>query len=312
MSYKPIVTLVVPVFNEEQNILPLLHSISHLAETETTYRFEVLFADDGSTDRTVVLIEQFAHPLLAIGYVSLSRNYGHQIALDAGICQAAGDIVITMDGDLQHPPAMVSAMLRAYQQGADIVQMQRANLNSDSKGLLSYMFYSFFSWVSQARVVSNAADFRLMSRRVVNEIKRYNGKDKLLRAIIPQLGFNQVLMPYTQPERQYGEAKYTFFSSYELAVHTVFKFSRFPAHLTTAAGLLLLLAGGMFYLLHFFGLIPDSRQAFFIPLFLLLAGCIFTVGSIISWYLYFILEQVRQEPAYVVKKLLTPPLEKGS
>lgn len=300
------ICIIIPVHNEQENILPLTHRIMATIHPLEKYFFEILFVDDGSRDNTILEIENLIEKKLPVGYVQLSRNFGHQYALEAGFALANADAVITMDGDLQHPPEEITRMIEKFESGADIVQMQRKNVGEDFKGKLSVSFYTFFKWISDAPLVPNAADFRLVSRRVGEEIMKIPGKGKLLRAIIPALGFSQVHLDYLQDERKFGKASYSFFDSYELALHTIFKFSRFPAHFTFFTGMLMLLSGIGMSVLHFAGIIPQSAHLFFISLFLLLAGCVFLATGIICWYLFFILEQARQNPSFVVKKISYP------
>jgi ATP/ADP translocase len=112
-------------------------------------------------------------------------------------------------------------------------------------------------------------------------------------------------LEYLQDERKFGQPSYSFSASYELAIHTIFKFSRFPAHFTTFSGIVLLIAGILFYLLHALSLLPNNRHTFFVPLFLMLSGCVFLAGGIICWYLYFILEQVRHDPTYIIEEAVS-------
>jgi len=272
----------------------LTERIMQVISVLSKYSFEILFVDDGSRDKTMEEIEKAIDRKFPVGYVQLSRNFGHQCALEAGLMLANADAIITMDGDLQHPPEEIPRMVEKFESGADF------------RGMLSVFFYTFFRWVSDARLVANAADFRLVSRNVAEQIMKVPGKGKLLRALIPSIGFNQVHLEYEQPQRKFGKPSYSFFDSYELALQTIFKFSRFPAHFTSIAGVLLLFTGLVLYFLYGLNLLPDNRHTFIIPLFLMLAGCVFIVAGIICWYLYFILEQIRHHPSFVVKKVVYP------
>ncbi len=301
---RQLITILIPVNNEEQNIAPLLERISKAVLPLSSFRFEVLFVDDGSTDLTIKKIGECT--LLPTGYIQLSRNFGHQAALEAGLQHACGDAVISMDGDLQHPPEIIPDMLAAYAQGADIVQMKRTNTGSDLKGILSVLFYSFFNWVSDAPVVPNAADFRLMSKRAVEEIKRMHGNRKLLRALIPAIGFKQVYLPYHQDERKAGKPKYTFFSSYELAIHTIFKFSTFPVHLLLFTGITVFLSAIVMLICSATGIISLSMIAVHVWLACVISGLVLFCAGILSWYLYFILEQVRRDALFIVSRIESP------
>ena len=299
-------TIVIPVYNEEESIIPLHQEILKIVADVTSCDFEVLFVDDGSTDNTLKKITQCSSEKLPVGYVKLSKNFGHQAALEAGICHASGDIVITMDGDMEHPPSLIPAMIDEYLKGADIVQMQRTNTGRDSKGVISVLFYSFFKKVSDKPVVPNAADFRLISRQAVEEIKKMSGKGKVLRALIPAIGFNQVLLPYAQPKRKFGKPKYTFFASYELAIQTLFKFTTFPAHALLFTGTNLLACGIVLLALVMTKAIQVGILILSLTLLLCLGGMVLLIGGILCWYLYFILEQVRSNPTYIVSKVVTP------
>lgn len=306
MAADALVTIIIPVRNEEGNIRPLLERISKTASSLPSFSFEVLFVDDGSTDNTLKNIEQYSDGKIAVGYLLLSRNFSHQAALEAGLHHASGNIVISMDGDLQHPPEIIPKMLEEYCKGADVVQMQRSNTGSDFKGILSVMFYTFFSWISQVPVVPNAADFRLMSRRVVDEINKIQGRGKLLRALIPGVGYKQVYLPYVQEPRKSGKPKYTFFASYELAMHTIFKFSDFPANAMLASGTAIFLAGCISLVLLKAEVIPASAFSVGMILLAAIGGLVLFSAGIICWYLYFILEQVRSDPSYIVSKIVSP------
>lgn len=273
------------------------------------YYFEILFVDDGSRDNTIGEIQKLIEKKMPVGFVQLSRNFGHQYALEAGFATADADAIITMDGDLQHPPEEIIRMIEKFEEGADVVQMQRKNVSEDFKGKLSVSFYTFFKWISDTPIVPNAADFRLVSRRVAEEIMKMPGKGKFLRALIPTIGFTQIHLEYKQDQRKFGKPSYSFFDSYELALHTIFKFSRFPAHFTFFTGLIMLISGAIFSALLLGSIIPPSAHIFFVCLFLLLGGCIFLATGIICWYLFFILEQARQDPPFVVKEIVYPPVK---
>jgi glycosyltransferase involved in cell wall biosynthesis len=300
------ICIIVPVHNEQENIAPLAERTMQVINRLSQYSFEILFVDDGSHDKTIREIEKLVEKGLPVGYVQLSRNFGHQSALEAGFSVADADAIITMDGDLQHPPEEIVGMVEKFAAGADVVQMQRKNVGADFRGKLSLAYYTFFKWISDAPLVSNAADFRLVSRRVADEINKIPGKGKLLRAIIPAIGFEQVHTEYLQDERKFGKPSYSLFDLWELALQTTFKFSRFPAHFATITGGMLMLASLVIFLLQATHLVAYSWHRFIITLFVLMLGCGFVGIGIICWYLFFILEQVRSDPSFIVKKVVYP------
>lgn len=305
---KPIISIVIPMHNEEVNVQPMSNRLlSVITPLQSLYRFEVLFIDDGSSDGTLKALQQLLQPGLPFGYVQLSRNYGHQAALEAGLTKATGDAVITLDGDMQHPPELIPAMLEQFSQGADVVQMQRTNMTENIKGIIGMSFYKFFNAVSGAKLVPNAADFRLLSRKVVDAFLNMPGHGKVLRAVIPTLGFKQVRLEYVEEKRQFGTPSYTYFDLLELALHAVFKFSRFPAYFVTFAGIVLLLLGLVLGLLFATGAMHEGSHGFLVAVAMFLAGCIFFAAGILAFYLYFLLEQVRQVPHFVVSEVAYPP-----
>ncbi len=305
---RPIVTvgIVVPVHNEQDNIAELARRVWAVVQPIADYDFRLLFVDDGSTDNTVLQITQLQAQPLPVGLIKLTKNYGHQAALDAGLMLANTDLVITMDGDLQHPPEEIPRMLEAYRLGADVVQMKRENLSWHPKGLLSLGFYTFFNWVSPVKMVSNAADFRLLSTVALQKLRTAGERSKMLRVEVPALGLRQIYLGYQQDERKHGVPSYTFSSSYQLAVDTVFLYSKFPLHVLLGLAMLsvlfCLLAGVMLVS----GLVVFSLgwQIALGAAVVSAAGLV--TGAIIAWYFYYTIAALRQEKSYTVQEIVWP------
>lgn len=304
MAEKTIITIVVPVFNEEKNISPLIKRLENAVGGLSDYEFEVLFVDDGSKDSTVAQISAQKSEILKIGFIKLSRNFGHQYALEAGLSNARGEAIITMDGDLQHPPEMIPQMLREYTNGADVVQMVRENIKG-YRVWMAYAFYAFFKKISKYPLVPNASDFRLISKNIAQLIKK-TGKGKLLRAIIPTLGYKQVFLQYTQEDRLHGSPSYGFFDLLDLAVRTLLKFTRFPATFGLVSSFILLSISFIGAIaLAVLGLLSVTNYLLII-LTCFLGGLIMGTFGIISWYLFFILEQTRPDPSYIIMEMVEP------
>jgi len=303
-------TLVVPVYNEADNVAVLAQEVVATANEIPEWEVEILFVDDGSNDGTAAAIASL-HTSVPIGCVRLSRNFGHQAALEAGLMAATGDVVITMDGDLQHPPAEIARMLSAHEQGADVVHMVRNRPANGHKGIGSRLFYRFFARVAHADIVPDAADFRLLSRRVVEVLKHIPERQKFLRGLVPTLGFNQVTMPYDERERQSGRPAYTFATSFRLAQRAFFDFSTLPLQFVFWMGILL---AGMSFLIGLGHVLNKMLQgANIAPGFtdvitsiLFLCGCILASLGILGRYMIMILEQVRGRPPYVVSEIIAP------
>jgi len=172
-----VITVVIPVFNESNSLEPLALQLSDVSDRLKKDRLLVLLVDDGSSDDTRSVVGSLIDRGMDLSYLKLSQNCGHQAALNAGLRRAIGDAVITMDGDLQHPAKEILRMVDMFKSGADVVQMVRDKAPFTLKGVLSSLFYKVFSNVSESRLVSNGADFRLMSRRVVDELLKNSGKE---------------------------------------------------------------------------------------------------------------------------------------
>ena len=301
-------SIVVPIHNEEENIEPLADRIFLVAGKLDNYFTEIIFVDDGSKDKSAGVIEKLIEEHKPVTLVQLSRNFGHQAALEAGIAHATGDIIITMDRDQQHPPEYIPPMIEAYEKGADVVQMKRVNAGEDIKGLFSLMYYGFFNWVSGYPIVANAADFRLMSKRVVDEILKIQVKGKFLRVLLPAVGFKQVYLEYVQDKRTLGKPSYTFYTLYLLAFHMLFKFTRAPIHAIMTLGILMLGSGLAYFIYLIVRLATGSLQAItlsaaILPFFITLLGCLLIGIGVLAWYLYLIVEQLRQQPDYIVNRI---------
>src|SRR4051794_16622619 len=203
---KRLLCVVIPVHNEAENLPTLVGRMQAVAAELPRWAIEILFVDDGSTDDSVKVMRQIRAEGIGIGFARLSRNCGHQAALCAGLELAAGDAIITMDSDLQHPPEEIPRMLAEFERGIDVVQMVRTDTTNGSKGLFSRAFYATFNSLSDTQLVPNAADFRLMSRRVLDTLLRIPEREKFLRGLIPSLGFNQSSLEYQEAQRLHGVA----------------------------------------------------------------------------------------------------------
>jgi dolichol-phosphate mannosyltransferase len=297
--------------NEEENVGPMVDRLCQVAQGLKGWRLTVLFVDDGSKDSSVARVREMHDRGLPAGYVKLSRNFGHQAAILAGLMMAEGDVIITMDADLQHPPEAIPAMLEAADKGADVVQMVRSASQEGSKGLLSVWFYRVFNRISETKLTPDAPDFRLMSRRVIEVLRQIPEREKFLRGLVPMLGFNQITMPYDQSDRIAGRPSYSLFHSMRLARKALFDFSTIPLRLVFWAGtsiaILSFLAGIGFViekLVRWQKVTPGFADMIVSILFL--SGCTLMSIGILGRYLMMVLDQVRGRPAFVVMEHCRP------
>ena len=239
------ISIIIPVFNEEGNIEALYQSLKNMLQ-QLGISYEIVFSDDGSTDDSFSIIKRISQSDSSVRGISLSRNFGHQVAIAAGLEHAqASDAVIMMDADMQHPPEIISEIIKKYNEGYDIVNTVRST-TADS-GLLkrttSTMFYKLLNRLSDVPIESSAADFRLMNRKTVDAFLRMKEKDRFTRGLISWMGFKQAKIYYNAPPRRSGETKYTFKKMFRLAIAGLTSFSAKPLRISFYAGLFFAMLG---------------------------------------------------------------------
>jgi polyisoprenyl-phosphate glycosyltransferase len=299
-------SVVLPVLNEETNIRPLYERL--LAELERiTIDFELLFIDDGSTDASAMRIEALHRTDPRVKLISLSRNFGHQVALTAGIDQATGDAVILMDADLQHPPALIRDLVARWQAGFEVVHTIRRG--TADAGLLKRAtargFYRLFRSMSGMDMPANAADFRLLDRRVIEALRGIRERTRFLRGLTGWVGYRATSVTYDAPARGEGETKYTASRMIRLAIDALVSFSAIPLHIAIYLGFVL--AGlGFFYAVYalYSRLVTGSVWPGWTSLVILVSvvgGIQLILMGILGIYLGKIYEEVKQRPLYLVR-----------
>jgi glycosyltransferase involved in cell wall biosynthesis len=300
------VSIVIPCLNEQGNISAIFDKIR--AELEGHHSFEVVFIDDGSTDGTLDVLRDLAkkHPVLR--YVSLSRNFGHQQALKAGLDRASGECVIMMDADLQHPPALLGQLIARWRDGFDIVYtVRQANLQLPFfKRVSSRLFYKLINCLTEHPIEEGAADFRLVDRRVASIISSMNDPFLFLRGLIPWLGFKQSSIAYNPDVRFSGTTKYSLIKMARLALHGVTSFSVRPLRMATLFGSIISLISFAYLtyaLLAFFVYhISLPGWSSIVSSILLLGGIQLIMLGIIGEYLGMLYVQSKQRPTYIVRE----------
>lgn len=234
MDFK--VSVVIPCFNERDNLPVLYQQLIEILQNYPSH--EILFVDDGSSDESLDIIKSLAKDDENVRYISLSRNFGHQHALKAGLDHATGDCVISLDADLQHPPQLIPALIEKWQQGFDVVNTIRGKQQSLPLGkrLSSGMYYRLINSLSNVEIKPGAADFRLLDRKVVDALKQFNENYLFLRGLIPWLGFMQTEINFEPANRHAGKTKYSFVRMLRFALDGITSFSSRPLYLSIALG----------------------------------------------------------------------------
>jgi polyisoprenyl-phosphate glycosyltransferase len=238
-SSKPALSVVVPMFNEEGNVAPLLERIAAIVEDlPGRPAYEIVLVNDGSTDATIDAIraEMARRPHVVL--VNLSRNFGHQIAATAGIEIAAGDAIVLMDGDLQDPPELIGAFLEKWRDGYDVVYAVRRTRKGESpfKLLTARLFYRLIKRLTKVSIPVDTGDFRLMSRRVVEALRRSPERHRFLRGMVSWVGYKQIGVDYDRDERLSGTTKYPLPKMMRFAIDGITSFSDIPLRFASYFG----------------------------------------------------------------------------
>ena len=205
-----LVSIVVPVFNEEDNIQHFYESVCENM-APLPYDFELVFVDDGSKDRSREILRSLEQKDKRVQSIFLARNSGHQLALTCGLDHADGDAVITMDGDMQHPPELIPVLLKKWEEGYEVVQTIRKTTQGVSamKKLTSYYYYKVLNMLSNVHIQEGGSDFRLMDKVVVKAFRRYREHARFIRGMIGAMGFRQVQIEFVAPKRYAGVSKFS-------------------------------------------------------------------------------------------------------
>lgn len=235
LGKQQLISIVLPCYNEEA-VFPLLRvALTDLAcRLEPLYRVEIVFVDDGSRDTTWERIQEFASQDPRIKGVTLSRNFGHQLALTCGYDIAQGDAVICMDADLQDPPEIILDMVEKWREGADVVYAVRSHREGETRFKLwtASLFYRLISWLSATEVRESTGDFRLLSRRALDALNELREQHRFVRGMVGWIGYKTAEVRYSRRTRVAGETKYPFRKMLRLALDAVVSFSVSPLRLT--------------------------------------------------------------------------------
>ena len=231
------ISIVLPIYNEEAGLASFVSELS-LELTKTSENAEVIFVNDGSKDNSLTLIKKICEENKDFKYIDLSRNFGHQIAVSAGIDFAKGDKIMLIDSDGQDPPAVMHQMLAKMDEGYDVVYAQRIKRADESalKKLTAKFFYKFLNKITSIEIPVDTGDFRIINRKVANALKQMPEKQRYLRGQIAWLGFKQTAVSYERLGRNAGETGYTYRKMIRLALDAITSFSNWPLRLATLSG----------------------------------------------------------------------------
>jgi len=300
-------SVIIPVFNEEQNIQPLYERLTRVL-IALGKPYELLFVNDGSRDRTLAVVKDLANSDRAVKYIDFGRNFGHQIAVTAGLHFSKGERIVIIDGDLQDPPELIAAMDEKMNEGWNVVYAKRATREGESffKKITAKIFYRILARVTSISIPVDTGDFRIMDRKVVNALNQMPEHHKFIRGMVSWVGFKQTFVEYNRQERLSGKTGYTFRKMLRFAFDGITGFSNMPLKLASYFGFFV---SFLSFLLILYTLYSKYLLREAVPGWASIMVSILFIGGIqliclglIGEYLIRMDANLRQRPLYVVNE----------
>ena len=308
-----LISIIIPVYNEEENIRPLYDKIVEVGEgIRGEYGLEIIFVNDGSTDSGQQAITELSAADERVKYVELSRNFGKEVALTAGINHCRGEACIMIDGDLQHPVELIPEFIRKWEDGAETVIGIREETAGGSmmRRTGSSLFYKIINRIASVNIIPGATDFRLIDRIIIDEFNKFTERNRISRGLMDWLGFKREYIHFKARERVQGEPGYSFFKLLRLAMNSFVSLSLFPLKIAGYLGLLITTISGIMGLFIFIEnfILKDPMELNFSGPAMLAVFIMFLVGMVLSClglmalYIAAIHGEVVNRPLYVVRK----------
>jgi glycosyltransferase involved in cell wall biosynthesis len=298
-------SIVVPVYNEEAVIQETYRRLRSVMDL-TAESYELLFVNDGSKDRTSVILQSIALTDPRVKLIDFSRNFGHQVAITAGMDYASGAAVVVIDADLQDPPELILEMIAKWESGYDVVYAKRIERQGETffKKMTAKLYYRLLRASTDIDIPVDTGDFRLLDRKVVDELKKMPERNRYVRGLVSWVGFRQTAIEYVRQERFAGESKYPFKKMLKLSLDGLTSFSNKPIKLAVSGGTVLFAAGFLYLLVD--SIVSIAGRAanglnYIAALQLLLAGIVLGAVGLVGEYVTRILDEARGRPLYIVR-----------
>jgi polyisoprenyl-phosphate glycosyltransferase len=307
-----LISIVVPMYNEEKVVKIFFSSLNQILEELKTYRFELIVVNDGSTDKTLALLQEQAKIQDNLVIVNLSRNFGHEPAVAAGVKTAQGEAIIPMDADLQDPPSLIAQLLEKFEEGFQVVNAKRKSRHEDSffKRLSAVKFYQFIGKLSgKVKIPQNVGHFRLISKRVADHVLALSERNRVFRIQVPYIGFKTTEVFFDRPKRAAGETHYNLKSMLKLAVDSI-------ASTTSVPLVWPLIASTIFFILTALSFLTQIILFFVVSfditihvvwlianVFLLITSVLFFMLSIMSLYLSRVFIETQNRPFFIIESV---------
>lgn len=301
------ISVVLPCHNEEKNIEPIAREITN--NIPKVYSFEIIFVDDGSTDTTPFVIHKLSSKDKNIKGIIFHRNFGHQMALLAGIEMAKGDAIITMDADFQHPPTLIPKIISLWEKNHDLVQLAKAKTKPKNpiKYWVRELGYQLWKTISGGIIIPGVSDFRLMDKKIAEFIIESDEREVFLRGVTNLAAANPITINYKVAKRKYGKSSYTLKMFLNMFINGFISFSVIPLRIASVAGVLLAIATSLFLAYDILSAILFGRKIIegfltVVLLILILNGFIIFYMGILGEYLGVIFREVKKRPKYLIQK----------
>ncbi len=305
----PIYSLVIPIYNEAENIAEMYKRLTNVL-SQLNGETEVILVDDGSKDNSLQLMRELHQKDPRINYISLARNFGHQIAVTSGLNFVNGQVIVILDADLQDPPELILEMIAKWQEGYQVVYAKRTSRQKENwfKKFTAYVFYRILKTLSDVEIPTDTGDFCLMDKQVVDILNSMPERNRYIRGLRAWVGFNQTAVYFERPPRFAGEVKYTFQKSFALALNGIFSLSKVPLRIATYLGLLSAFVALLMILLVIYWRLFQFHSPLIgytiitISVFFLGAVQLISLG-ILGEYIGRIYEEVKGRPLYTIKEI---------
>lgn len=301
-------SIVVPLYNEQEVVMESYRRLKHVMDSvEESY--EIVFVNDGSRDNTAFIVERICEEDKNIKLVDFSRNFGHQIAITAGMDYATGDAIVVIDGDLQDPPEVIPQMIDKWKEGFEIVYGKRISRKGETffKKITAKAFYRLLNSMTDVEIPVDTGDFRLIDRKVCNALKKVKERNRYIRGLISWLGFKQTAVEFARDKRFAGETKYPFKKMIRFAFDAITSFSHKPLKLASYAGFILSIASFLYMLfviyIKLFTYKTVEGWASILAVNLFFYGIILSILGINGEYIGRIYDEEKGRPLYIIKSL---------
>ncbi len=306
---RTVCSILIPMYNEEEVIEETYHRLKKVMD-KIGESYELVFVNDGSKDRSAQIISDLAKTDENIRLIDFSRNFGHQIAVTAGLDYVQGEAIVIIDADLQDPPEVIPQMLEKWREGYDVVYGKRLKRQGETafKKASAHIYYRVLGALTDGNIPRDTGDFRLINRKVCEAIKELPEKNRFLRGMVNWVGFNQIAVEYVRDERWAGETKYPLKKMLKFAADGIFSFTYKPLKLATYIGLFLSVIGFLYLLVVLFQrLFTDTALtgwASLMAVTLVFHGITLVILGIVGEYIGRIYEEVKGRPLYIVKETI--------